>query len=116
MQSRRILLIIGGGIAAYKALLLIRLLAKRGHKVRAVLTPAAAEFVTALSVGSLTGDKVYQDLFSLTDEAEMGFTYDTLEAYLRNGPSAVDAAVAERIEQLRRVSEHKRAMPPIGPT
>jgi phosphopantothenoylcysteine decarboxylase/phosphopantothenate--cysteine ligase len=72
MQSKRILLIIGGGIAAYKALLLIRLLAKRGHKVRAVLTRAAAEFVTPLSVGSLTGDKVYQDLFSLTDEAEMG--------------------------------------------
>jgi NAD+ synthase len=51
-----------------------------------------------------------------TDEAEMGFTYETLEAYLRTGPSAVDPAVAERIEQLRRVSEHKRAMPPIGPT
>jgi NAD+ synthase len=50
-----------------------------------------------------------------TDEAEMGFTYDTLEAYLRDGPSAVDHAVAERIERLRKVSDHKRALPPVGP-
>ncbi len=71
-QVRRILLIIGGGIAAYKALELCRLITKRGHTVRAILTPAAAEFVTPLSVGSVTGDKVYSALFSLTDEAEMG--------------------------------------------
>lgn len=69
---RRVLLIIGGGIAAYKSLLLIRLLAQQGIKTRAILTKAGAEFVTPLSVGSLTEDKVYQDLFSLTDEAEMG--------------------------------------------
>ena len=72
MTGRRILLIVGGGIAAYKALELVRLLKKRGHKVRGVLTAAGAEFVTPLSLGSLTGDKVYRDLFSLTDEAEMG--------------------------------------------
>jgi NAD+ synthase len=51
-----------------------------------------------------------------TDEAEMGFTYDTLEAYLQKGSSAVDAAIAERIDRLRRVSEHKRTLPPVGPT
>ncbi|NWG91819.1 MAG: bifunctional phosphopantothenoylcysteine decarboxylase/phosphopantothenate--cysteine ligase CoaBC [Parvularculaceae bacterium] len=72
MAERRILLIIGGGIAAYKSLELIRELARRGIATRAILTKAGAEFVTPLSVGSLTGDKVYGDLFSLTDEAEMG--------------------------------------------
>ena len=72
MTERRILLIIGGGIAAYKSLELIRELAKRAIKTRAILTRAGAEFVTPLSIGSLTGDKVYSDLFDLTDEAEMG--------------------------------------------
>lgn len=72
MTERRILLVIGGGIAAYKSLLLIRLLKGRGYGVRAILTKAGAEFVTPLSIAGLTGDKVYQDLFSLTDEAEMG--------------------------------------------
>ena len=72
MTERRILLIIGGGIAAYKSLELIRELAKRAIKTRAILTRAGAEFVTPLSIGSLTGDKVYADLFDLTDEAEMG--------------------------------------------
>ena len=72
LSGKRILLIIGGGIAAYKTLELIRRLGERGAATRAILTRAGAEFVTPLSVGSLTGDKVYQDLFSLTDEAEMG--------------------------------------------
>ncbi len=72
MRGKSVLLIIGGGIAAYKSLLLIRLLQKRGIGVRAILTKAGAEFVTPLSVGSLTKDKVYRDLFDLTDEAEMG--------------------------------------------
>jgi phosphopantothenoylcysteine decarboxylase/phosphopantothenate--cysteine ligase len=71
-MSKRVLLIIGGGIAAYKSLELVRLLAKAGVGARAILTKAGAEFVTPLSVGALTGDKVYQDLFDLTDEAEMG--------------------------------------------
>ena len=70
--SQRILLIIGGGIAAYKTLELIRLLIKRGLAARCILTHAGKEFVTALSLSSLTGDKVYEELFSLTDEAEMG--------------------------------------------
>ncbi len=72
MDGKRILLIVGGGIAAYKSLELIRLLAKDGIASRVILTKAGAEFVTPLSVGSLSGDKVYQELFSLTDEAEMG--------------------------------------------
>ncbi|HUN50467.1 MAG TPA: bifunctional phosphopantothenoylcysteine decarboxylase/phosphopantothenate--cysteine ligase CoaBC, partial [Candidatus Sulfotelmatobacter sp.] len=69
---KRILLIIAGGIAAYKSLELIRRLKERGAGVRCIMTTAAAEFVTPLSVSSLSGDKVYTALFSLTDEAEMG--------------------------------------------
>src|SRR4029079_3667394 len=61
-----------GGIAAYKSLELIRLLAKEGVKTRAILTRAGAEFVTPLAVGALWRDKFYQDLFNLTDENEMG--------------------------------------------
>lgn len=72
LGGRRLLLIIGGGIAAYKALELVRLLRKRGTAVRTVMTRAASQFVTPLSLAALTEDKVYQDLFSLTDESEMG--------------------------------------------
>ena len=72
MDGKRILLIVGGGIAAYKSLELIRLLAKEGIGARVILTKAGAEFVTPLSLAALSGDKVYQELFSLTDEAEMG--------------------------------------------
>jgi phosphopantothenoylcysteine decarboxylase/phosphopantothenate--cysteine ligase len=71
-EIHRVLLIVGGGIAAYKSLLLIRLLAQQGVKTRAILTKAGAQFVTPLTLGALTEDKVYQDLFDLTDEAEMG--------------------------------------------
>ena len=72
MRSQSVLLIIGGGIAAYKSLELIRRLKERGIVARAILTKAGCEFVTPLSVSALTGGKVYSDLFSLTDEAEMG--------------------------------------------
>jgi phosphopantothenoylcysteine decarboxylase/phosphopantothenate--cysteine ligase len=72
VQGKRILLIIGGGIAAYKCLELIRLIRKAGGAVTPVLTRAAAEFVTPLSIASLAGEKVYDQLFDLTDEAEMG--------------------------------------------
>ena len=72
LAEKRILLIIGGGIAAYKALELIRLLKGRGAAVTPVLTRAGAAFVTPLSVAALAGQKVYTDLFDLTDEAEMG--------------------------------------------
>jgi len=70
--SKRILLIIGGGIAAFKCLDLMRRLRERGIAVTPVLTRAAEEFVTPLSVSALAGNKVYRDLFDLTDEAEMG--------------------------------------------
>ncbi len=72
LASRRILLLIGGGIAAYKSLDLIRRLRERGASVTPVLTRAGSEFVTPLSVSALAGRKVFQDLFDLTDEAEMG--------------------------------------------
>ena len=72
MDHKRVLLIVGGGIAAYKALELTRLLRKAGVAVRPVLTAAGAQFVTPLSLAALAEDKVYGDLFSLTDEAEMG--------------------------------------------
>ncbi|HOV04083.1 MAG TPA: flavoprotein, partial [Kaistiaceae bacterium] len=72
LADRKILLIVAGGIAAYKSLELVRRLRERGATVRAVLTRAGAEFVTPLSLGALSGDKVYQSLFDLTDEAEMG--------------------------------------------
>lgn len=72
LRGRRILLIVGGGIAAYKALDLIRRLRERGAAVRAVMTASAKHFVTPLAVASLTGERVHDELFSLTDEAEMG--------------------------------------------
>jgi phosphopantothenoylcysteine decarboxylase/phosphopantothenate--cysteine ligase len=70
--EKRVLLIVGGGIAAYKALELTRLLRKAGVAVRPILTAAGAQFVTPLSLSALAEDRVYQDLFNLTDEAEMG--------------------------------------------
>lgn len=72
MTQPRILLIVSGGIAAYKSLELVRLLKKRGMAVRAVMTRAAHQFVTPLSLGALTEDHVYTDLFDLKDEREMG--------------------------------------------
>ncbi len=71
-MSKSVLLIIGGGIAAYKGLELIRLLKTRGIGVRVIMTKAAEEFVTPLSVASLSGEKVHSALFNLTDEVEMG--------------------------------------------
>ena len=72
LTGKRILLIVGGGVAAYKSLELARLLRRSGATVRGVMTAAAHHFVTPLALGSVTADKVYTDLFSLTDEAEMG--------------------------------------------
>jgi len=72
LTGKRILLIIGGGIAAYKSLDLIRRLRDHGASVTPVLTRAAEEFVTPLSASALAAQKVYRDLFDLTDEAEMG--------------------------------------------
>ena len=72
LSGKRILLVIGGGIAAYKALDLIRRLKERGAAVTPVLTKAGAEFVTPLSVAALAGETVHSELFDLTAEAEMG--------------------------------------------
>ncbi len=72
LAGRRILLIVGGGIAAYKSLELVRLLGKAGAVTVPVLTKAGSEFVTPLSISALACERVYQDLFDLTDEAEMG--------------------------------------------
>ena len=71
LNNKKILLIICGGIAAYKSLEIIRLLKKDGVSVKTILTKNGAEFVTPLSVTSLSQSKVYQDLFSIEDEAEM---------------------------------------------
>ena len=72
LAGKRILLIIGGGIAAYKVLELVRLLRGQGAAVSPVLTPAGARFVTPLSVSALAGEAVHEELFDLTEEAEMG--------------------------------------------
>jgi len=82
IAGKRILLVISGGIAAYKSLELIRRVRERGGDVRCILTRAGAEFVTPLSVAALSENKVYGDLFSLTDEAEMGHIRLSREADL----------------------------------
>ena len=89
LTGKRILLIVSGGIAAYKSLELIRRLKEKGAAVRCVLTRAGAQFVTPLSLSALSGDKVYGELFDLTDEAE------TLPQHARVG---VGAAVAKHGE------------------
>ena len=71
LEGKRILLVIAGGIAAYKCLELIRRVRDRGGEVRCILTRAGSEFVTPLSLAALSGQKVYGELFSLTDEAEI---------------------------------------------
>ncbi|WP_269930776.1 bifunctional phosphopantothenoylcysteine decarboxylase/phosphopantothenate--cysteine ligase CoaBC [Aminobacter sp. HY435] len=82
LSGKRILLIIGGGIAAYKSLDLIRRLRERGASVRAVMTSAAQEFVTPLSVGALTADHVFSDLFDRQDEHDIGHIRLSREADL----------------------------------
>jgi phosphopantothenoylcysteine decarboxylase/phosphopantothenate--cysteine ligase len=82
LSAARILLIIGGGVAAYKALDFIRRLRERGASVRVIMTAAAKHFIAPLSAAALSGQKVYDDLFSLTDEAEMGHIELSREADL----------------------------------
>jgi len=72
LEGKRILLVISGGIAAYRALELVRALRQKGAKVRCVMTAGALQFVTPLSAAALSGEKAFTELFSLTDEAEMG--------------------------------------------
>src|SRR3984893_10934024 len=80
--GKRALLIIGGGIAAYKSVDLIRRLRERGAAVRCILTAAAQQFITPLAAGALAGGRVFTDLFSLTDESEMGHIRLSREADL----------------------------------
>ena len=72
MSGKRVLLIVGGGVAAYKALETARLLLREGVAVRPMLTAGGAQFITPLSLSAICHDRVHQDLFSLTEEAEMG--------------------------------------------
>jgi phosphopantothenoylcysteine decarboxylase/phosphopantothenate--cysteine ligase len=81
-MSKRILLVISGGIAAYKILELIRRGRERGYSFRTILTKGGEQFVTPLAVSSLTEEKVYSELWSLTDEAEMGHIRLSREADL----------------------------------
>ena len=82
LDEKRILLIISGGISAYKSLEFIRRLKDRGYQVRCILTEGGSRFVTPLSVAALSGEKVFSELFSLTDEAEMGHIRLSREADL----------------------------------
>jgi len=82
LEGKRLLLIVSGGIAAYKTLEFVRRARAQGLRIRAILTAGGAAFVTPLSLAALTGERVYQDLFSLTDESEMGHIRLTREADL----------------------------------
>jgi phosphopantothenoylcysteine decarboxylase/phosphopantothenate--cysteine ligase len=82
VQGKRILLIVGGGIAAYKSLDLVRRLKERGASVRAILTQGGAAFITPLSLSTLTGEKTFTELFDLKDEAEIGHIRLSREADL----------------------------------
>jgi phosphopantothenoylcysteine decarboxylase/phosphopantothenate--cysteine ligase len=96
VQGKRILLIVGGGIAAYKSLELARRLKERGASVRAILTKGGAEFVTPLSLSVLTEEKAFTDLFDLKDEAEIGHISLSREADL----VAVAPATADLIAKM----------------
>ena len=82
LTDKRILLIVAGGIAAYKTPELVRLIAKAGGSTRVILTDAGAQFVTPMTLGSVSGDTVYDDLFSLTEESDMGHIQLSREADL----------------------------------
>ena len=114
LAGRRILLIIGGGIAAYKSLELIRLLQKAGAGVTPVLTAAAAEFVTPLTVSALAGVAVHRALFDLTESHRI-YTEDGVDAYhryqvqheeeiLAPGPAFV---LAQKLLRLNRPEDRK---------
>jgi phosphopantothenoylcysteine decarboxylase/phosphopantothenate--cysteine ligase len=121
LDDRRVLLIISGGIAAYKSLDLIRRLRERGAAVRAIMTSAATHFVTPLSVASLCEDKVYTDLWSLTDESEMGHIRLSREADLVVvAPASADliarmaAGLADDLATTALLASDKRVL--IAPT
>ncbi len=107
LSAARILLVIGGGVAAYKSLDLIRRLRERGASVRVIMTSAAKQFVAPLSAAALSGEKVYEDLFSLTDEAEMGHIELSREAdLLVVAPATADLIAANGERPCRRHGDH----------
>src|SRR3546814_11091395 len=100
MTAKRILLIIGGGIAAYKSIELVRLLRNSGHAVRCVLTRAGEQFVTPLTLAALSENKVYTSLIDLKDEVEMGTIQLSREADLVVvAPAVGTASCRERVWQ-----------------
>ena len=111
MSSQRIVLIIGGGIAAYKCLDLVRRLRERGIGVRAVLTKAAQEFVTPLSVAALTNDRVFTDLFD-PDGAEIYLR--PASYYLRDGPGHTFATLVDCARRRGEVALGYREAEPEG--
>src|SRR5579883_2294787 len=103
LRGKRILLIIAGGIAAYKSLDLIRRLRERGAAVRVVMTQGAQQFVTPLAAASLSTERVYTDLFSLTEESEMGHLRLAAEADL----VVVAPATADLLARMAARSEER---------
>jgi len=96
LKSKRILLVIGGGIAAYKSLDLIRRLRERGARVRVVMTRAAQEFITPLSVGAIAGERAFTDLFDQASELDVGHIRLAREADL----IVVAPATADRMAKM----------------
>ena len=106
-NKKNILLIISGSIAAYKSLDLIRLLKESDYNVRCVLTKSGSEFITPLSVASLSEEEVYEDLFSLTDESKMGHIRLSREADLIVVAPASANILAKMVNGLAdRLSQH----------
>jgi phosphopantothenoylcysteine decarboxylase/phosphopantothenate--cysteine ligase len=99
IDNKKILLIICGGISAYKSLEIIRLLKKKGATVKTILTKSAKEFVTPLSVASLSQEKVYDDLFSAENESEM----DHISLSRWSNLILVAPATANTISKLKKV-------------
>src|SRR5258708_10151048 len=121
LAGKRILLVISGGIAAFKSLELIRRLRERGASVRAILAGGGADFVPPLSVSALRKNKVYQDLFPLTDEGEMGHIRLSREADLVVvAPASADliarmaAGLADDLATTALLASDKRVL--IAPT
>ncbi len=114
LDGRRILLIISGGIAAYKSLDLIRRLRERGAAVRCILTRGGAAFVTPLAVGALAGGRVFEDLFSLTDESEIGHIALARDCDLVVVAPATANLLARMAHGLPTTWRRRRCWPPTG--
>src|SRR3546814_16183864 len=111
MNGKRILLIVGGGIAAYKACELIRLIRKEGGTVRFVLTDGGAQFVTAMTLAALSEQPVHTSLWDLKDEAEMGHIQLSRRAAL----GVVCPATAASLARLARAPARNPAPPTKTP-